>query len=318
MIFEALNDNHIDQAGALAFGKYNAEKNKVAALPEFENCDFICEMISKMNTHNLGVAAIENGKVIGFITCYAPIKDFFGKSIGMFSPIHAHGTIKDKSSKIYSLLYQKAAEIWVRQDILSHVIALYAHDDQAVQSFFHNGFGLRCVDAIRSINVIPFTQNDAYKYNEYTPDDYKMIAQMENRLVHHLRSSPMFMPRNPNKTEQSTASSNKEKGSRFFVARYKEKTIGFLEINDDGENFACETADMKNICGAYLMPEQRSNGVITNLLSYVSEVLLTEGYKRLGVDYESFNPTANAFWTKHFTPYTYSVARRIDERILLR
>jgi len=301
LIFEALNDNHIDQAGALAFGKYNAEKNKVSALPEFENCDFICEMISKMNTHNLGVAAIENGKVIGFITCYTPIKDYFGSSVGVFSPIHAHGTTKENSSKIYSLLYQKVADIWVKQGILSHAITLYAHDDQAIQSFFYNGFGLRCVDAISRLKKLPFSHNDGYKYEECTSDDYKTIAQMENQLIHHLRSSPMFMPRNPNKTAQSTASSNKEKGSRFFVARYKEKTIGFSEISDAGENFVCDAKDMKNICGAYLMPEHRSNGIFTNLLSYVSEVLIAEGYKHLDVDYESFNPTANAFWAKYFT-----------------
>jgi len=41
--------------------------------------------------------------------------------------------------------------------------------------------------------------------------------------------------------------------------------------------------------------------------------LKEEGYKLLGVDYESFNSTANGFWLKYFTPYTNSVVRRIDE-----
>lgn len=36
----------------------------------------------------------------------------------------------------------------------------------------------------------------------------------------------------------------------------------------------------------------------------------------LGLDFESINPTAYVFWTKYFTPYTHSVVRRIDEKII--
>jgi hypothetical protein len=35
-----------------------------------------------------------------------------------------------------------------------------------------------------------------------------------------------------------------------------------------------------------------------------------------GVDFESFNLSGNAFWNRYFSPYTYSLARRIDENIL--
>ena len=42
-------------------------------------------------------------------------------------------------------------------------------------------------------------------------------------------------------------------------------------------------------------------------------MLKKEGFCRLGVDYESFNSTANRFWPKYFEPYTKSVVRRIDE-----
>lgn len=40
------------------------------------------------------------------------------------------------------------------------------------------------------------------------------------------------------------------------------------------------------------------------------------GKTYLGVDYETVNPTALHFWTKYFTPYTYSYIRRIDERVV--
>ena len=302
------------EAANLALEKYMAEKECVPALPGYDDSGFIGDMLAELAQHCLGVAAIENNKVIGFLTCYPHIKDLFGTSDGIFCPIHAHGTTSEDTAKIYSLLYQKAADVWVKQGLLSHSIALFTHDEPAIRSFFYNGFGARCVDAVRALSKISADMDERYTLRESVPGDYTAMARMESKLVYHLRSSPMFMPRNPNKDEK-TISDAIDKGSRFFTASFDNEPVGFLEINDSGENFACESPDMKNVCGAYLIPEHRGKGVFTGLLSYVCDILILEGVKRLGVDYECFNPTANAFWPKYFTPYTFSVVRRIDERI---
>jgi hypothetical protein len=51
-------------------------------------------------------------------------------------------------------------------------------------------------------------------------------------------------------------------------------------------------------------------------LNVLTQKLKTQGYTRLGVDYESFNPSGSGFWQKHFDAYTYGVVRRIDEGAL--
>lgn len=51
------------------------------------------------------------------------------------------------------------------------------------------------------------------------------------------------------------------------------------------------------------------------MLDYAVDILEKEGYTRLGVDFESINPTADRFWSKYFAAYTQGVVRRIDERI---
>ena len=66
------------------------------------------------------------------------------------------------------------------------------------------------------------------------------------------------------------------------------------------------------------MPEHRGRGVYKNLLNYVINTLKTEGFTRLGVDFESINPSGSGFWLKFFHAYTNSVVRRIDERIMQR
>ncbi|MCK5129334.1 MAG: GNAT family N-acetyltransferase, partial [Clostridiales bacterium] len=138
---------------------------------------------------------------------------------------------------------------------------------------------------------------------------------LDTYLVAHLNSSPMFMPRKPRNTSKSIEKEIHDKESRYFVAKDSEKIIGYIKISDSGETFACEAKDMANICGAYLLPEYRGRGIYTALLSYLMDVLIEEGIARCGVDFESLNPTASGFWLKHFIPYTYSVTRRIDERV---
>jgi GNAT superfamily N-acetyltransferase len=70
---------------------------------------------------------------------------------------------------------------------------------------------------------------------------------------------------------------------------------------------------MKNICGAYCLQEYRGKGIFQGLLNYAITTLKAEGFETLGVDFESFNPTASGFWLKYFTAYTSNVVRRIDE-----
>ena len=314
MIIEKFSCNHIEECAHLALSEYHRERSIVDILPNEDYNSLFCDMLSKLAKHDLGVVSIENNKVVGFLTCYPPMDKLFGTSKGTFSPIHAHGTIAENRGYIYSKLYQAAAKKWVDEGILSHVIALYSHDKETLDSFYWNNFGLRCVDAIRKVETIP--SNSECTYFELSDTDLNDIVDMKNDLVSHLRHTPMFMALSPNHTYEGLLKEKTEKNCRFFGARLDDKTIGFIKIGSSGENFACDDKSMTNICGAYLLPEYRGNGIYIGMLSYLMNILEKENYIRCGVDFESFNPTAKGFWLKYFTPYTYSVTRRIDERIL--
>ena len=102
---------------------------------------------------------------------------------------------------------------------------------------------------------------------------------------------------------------------RIFATKADGKVVGFISVDEEGENFITEYDKMKNICGAYFMEEYRGTGIAQGLLSFVRDTLKAEGVTHLGVDCETMNPTALRFWEKYFMPYTYSFARRIDERV---
>ena len=78
----------------------------------------------------------------------------------------------------------------------------------------------------------------------------------------------------------------------------------------------CRAKEPVHITAAYCLSEHRGKGVFQNLLNYAVDLLKKEGYAYLGVDYESLNPTAYAFWQKYFSAYTHGLVRRIDEHIL--
>ena len=314
--FEALEKSFLEEAVSIALTEYDEERSVVKDLPQNDYREVVYNLLSDMIDHNPGIVALDGSKVVGFLTCYAPIENFFGKEKGAFSPIHAHGAIKKDRNLIYSKLYQKAAKKWVDEGILSHGIAIYAHNTTAVESFFRNGFGLRCIDAIASIDIkITKHENiEDVKMEEITLDKLDCLLPLKNKLISHLSKSPVFLTYNKFDREK-LKSQSRARMSRFFTASSEEKVIGYIETTGSGENFTCDDKGTINICGAYLGEEYRGRGIFDLLLSFMFKKLQQEGYQRCGVDYESFNPAADKFWTKYFTPYTYSMTRRIDERI---
>jgi hypothetical protein len=296
--------DHIEQATALAKANYEEERQFVAVLPPVD----ILPGLTSFAGNGLGVAAFEDCKMIGFLCCCSLFNNPFGVANlkGVFSPLNAHGAVGKNRGKIYSKMYQAAAEKWACAGAFSHAIALYAHDLSAKDSFFNNGFGLRCVEAIRTVEKIDTAHSLKCEFCELK-ENKESIIKFKNLLNAHMNGSPNFMLRRPI-SEDALNKSN----SRAFVAKLNEEIIAFIEISDNGESFVCDNKSMMNICGAYCLPQYRGTGVYNNLLAYLLDVLNSEWFKLIGVEFESFNPNARGFWLKHFTEYSNSVVRRID------
>ena len=86
----------------------------------------------------------------------------------------------------------------------------------------------------------------------------------------------------------------KEK-TRLFAAADTSDIVAYIETADTAENFVTEVPQIQNICGAFCLPAYRGKGLYPNLLNFLIASLAIEGYTLLGVDYESFNPTAAGF-----------------------
>ena len=85
---------------------------------------------------------------------------------------------KENREKIYSLLYQKASDIWVKDKVLSHAIEFHSNDTQSISSFFNNGFGKRCVNSILDINT--YTVNELINKNIKLGTIIRFLVEYEN------------------------------------------------------------------------------------------------------------------------------------------
>lgn len=312
MIIVDFEKKHIDEAKTIALENYKEERHLVKELPEVNDIPDL----SMFAENGLGVAAFENGKMVGFLCCFSPWDNAFDTAAkGTFSPIHAHGTVAENREIIYRRMYQAAAEKWVRNNITYHGIALYAHDEKALQTFFLYGFGIRCSDAIRYTESIGCNTLDELSFKVLSTEEIPSVRELRRMLSEHLGESPCFMYSDENEF-QSWLERAEKRGSAIYTARINDVPVSFIEVTEDGETFVTETEEMKNICGAFCLPEYRGKGVFAALLNYTLNSLNGQDIKLLGVDYESFNPTALGAWEKYFTPYTRSVVRRIDEGVL--
>jgi GNAT superfamily N-acetyltransferase len=316
MIFEKINEKYIEDAVKLAQAEYNVEQKKIEALYEKDYKEILGKFLTEIFKNKNGVVAVEKGRLLGYLGFWGGINGHFGNVKGSFSPLYANAFGGENRGKVASLLFQYASDEMIKEEILSFAICTYSHDTEVVASLIMNGFGIRCSDAIRSIDKPLHIQlNTEYIYEEIHYSDAGCLVPLKNSLVRHLRKSPTFFPNPEFSKEDFVAMCNRRK-SRIFVVKDKSEIIGYMEIMKDGETFISEEADMLSICGAYLMDNYRGKNIFQSLLSFVLDTLKDEGIKRIGVDCETINPTALRFWGKYFDSYTYSLVRRIDERIL--
>lgn len=313
---EKFTEKHISEAVKLALGELEAERKYCPDLPAENFGESLTGVIGWLSSQPFGKAAVCDGKLVGYLLFAGPWDGFFGDVKGVFSPLggSAFSYEYKNRGRLASQLFSSAAEDFVKNGAYSCALSRYAHDEETAKSFVLNGFGIRCSDAVREVSklTLPYG-SDGISFSELPLSEFERIRNLRNGLVKHLENAPIFCPTDMERYEQWFHKEN----MRVFVAKKDGEIIGFISLDDEAENFITEYDNMKNICGAYFDENYRGKGIAQGLLGFIRDTLKSEGVTHLGVDCETLNPTALNFWGKYFVPYTYSFARRIDERIVL-
>lgn len=303
-----------NEAVSLFRQAYLEEVYVLPFLPKDEQMmQLIDNSIKELFEHGSGVMAFDDQKLIGYVVGWKA-SQLFGPFKGIFSPLFGHTAKKEHRRMIYAKMLEYGMKQWVQQGYLSFAVSVLAHDKGLIEEFFVNGFGMRCIDAIRKSDRIHTIVKDVSVIKAQR-DDLKEIASLHQRHHEYYKESPIFMPRQP---EDALADLNvwlSHQNHHLWIAKKEDVAIGYIRIQPEGESVVSSHSNVMNVTGAYVMEEVRALGVATLLLDEVQSWLIKQGYYLCGVDYESINPVAYRFWNRYFTPYTFSVTRRIDERI---
>jgi len=304
---------HIEQAAQLAKRNYDEERGHVPALPLID----AVPDLTAFAENGLGVAAVDGGELLGFM-CSRDPWDGAWNNPGLrhiFSPMGANGAAVKDRAKIYARLYQGAGEKWAGAGAASHGICVYAHDTEAQMQLFRYGFGMRCVDAVRGTDGISAPACEGYVFAELAPEDCHEVMPLDNKLHEYQLNSPFFMYRELHR-EGDYAELFAAHQPECFVARHEGRIVAFLSVEKEGETFLHDTPGYRHVSAAYCLSEHRGKGLNRRLLDMALQKMRLGGNSRLGVDFESFNPSGAGFWTKYFDAYACSVVRRIDESVI--
>jgi ribosomal protein S18 acetylase RimI-like enzyme len=262
---------------------------------------------------NRGTGCImeEDDMMVGYMMGYK-VDELFGSIAGIYVPLFGHAVT---DSQYISYLYSYMAEQWVQENRLSHAITIFAHDEKTKNAWFDLGFGKRCVDSLTEVKDLPI-KNPKIHVSKVNTNQLHELTALHTMHNLYYRESPIFMP-NPDEDalEDLISWLNKE-NHHLWMAKEHDQVIGYMRIEPEGETFISKHPSVMNITGAFVDPHHRNKHVGHELIRHIMFYLKEQNIPLLGVDYESINPSANSFWNKYFTPYTYSLTRRIDERII--
>lgn len=316
--FVNLDEKYADEAYLLAKAEYTFAKESIPAIDCEDAYALLENTVRSAFEHGIGKLAIKDGKLVGYVVYYAPINGFFGDVNGGFSVLGASAfTGKEicgiDRGKLVELLLTTSLKDLVNNGVYSIGFSCYSCDKELLAALVLNGFGVRCCDAVADMEKLRGTE---YKLpiRELTGEEKRLVIPLYHSLNAHLSSSPVFMPNMEEPDDYDKWVADGEK--RIFAAFDGEEPVGFICAKDGGESFVSYSEELVNMCGFYVLPEYRRMHIAEDLVRFFAETFASDGYRKVGVDFETINPAALRFYNKFFTPYTYSLVRRIDERVV--
>src|SRR6056297_88415 len=148
-----VKEEYKESALNLVLDSYQNLKKEISFLPTKSTYkQKFKDKIEHLFEKGLGVIALKEDKLIGFLIGYE-VDELFGKDKGVYVPLYAHAAVNNKK-RVYQKMYTRAAELWINRSCVIHALTIFTCDKDVINTFYWLGFGLRCIDAIREVDII--------------------------------------------------------------------------------------------------------------------------------------------------------------------
>ncbi len=296
----------------LVLDSYQNLKKEISFLPK--KSDFqqkFKDKIEHLFDNGLGVIALQKDKLIGFLIGYE-VDELFGKDKGVYVPLYAHAALNNKN-RVYQKMYTRAAELWIKRSCVNHALTIFTCDKDVINTFYWLGFGLRCIDGIRKVDLIEKSSHKNVKIIKAKSKEIELMDDLYKKDNLYYGTSPLFMPVDQKSNIDKLKKWFKKDNHHLWMALIEDRVVGYIRIEPTGETVISTYSKMMNITGAFVEEKYRNKRIGKLLLNEILIYLKKNNYMLCGVDFESFNISGSNFWTKYFKPYTYSVVRHIEK-----
>lgn len=315
MKIQRMEERHIDDCLCLLEAQYRKERKSVPALPSFARYRTIVRSRLERLAKRAGAWVLtEGGRPTAMMGGYR-VSEFFGTDDGAFVPAYAHLHAVPAKADAISDLYAHCAEHWVRDGMTSHAVNVFAHDRTALDCYYRLGFGMRCVDSIRGTARL-LEGPVSFKVHQVDRTTVGKLAEIHLQHGLYYRQSPMFMPTADEDPVQDLLEWMEQPDRYIFAYFEGDNCLGYIRLQPEGESLFSSHPSMMNVSALFVAPEARKRSIGAILLDRTQAFLADAGRDLTGVDFESINPAGARFWNRHFVPFSYSLTRRIDERVM--
>lgn len=305
---------YLQEAAALFAGEYRQLRGRLPILPpEMEDTDRVVEKLQWLFGFCPGVAAVEGGRLIGYMGWF--LSDNFRRTErkGAYCPEWGHAAAEGRKAAIYWAMYRAASKQWSEAGCHVHAITLLAHDAEAERAWFWSGFGLLVVDAMRPMTAVEgmLFRPSNLRLRKATLADLASLTVLDAEHCRHYTQPPVFMALpEAGQAEEFAAFLSMPKNS-IWLALDGETPVGFIRC--DGYDFdgveIVRSDRTVAITGAYVRPDYRGQQVALRLLDAALRDYAAQGMGRCALNFESFNPEAASFWPRFFEPVCHSLMR---------
>lgn len=286
----------------------------VPALPDtLTDPDAAAALQQPLLTSGRALAAIEDGRPVGFLAWHVG-HDVRGTGrTGAYVPAHGHGALPHRAADVYPALHRAAAQQWDAAGCQVHSITVLADQDAVIRQWFTNGFGMFLHDGIRAISSPPARPPLPYGVHlrPATAGDSDTLAAMDAEHCAHYSTAPVNMaPRHADSPADIAALIGRQPAG-YWLAEVDGRAEAFLKFEPtaDGATALVHSPTTIALTGAFTRPALRGRGIAAALLQAALADFAGRGFTRMSVDYETINPTALAFWPSRFDIVAVSLMR---------
>ena len=312
MELQSFTPQYLPAAAELFLQNFRRLRQSVPALPAaLDNEGLVAGKISRLVEAHPGVVALEEGRLVGYLT-YMVLDDFrdTGRRAA-YCPEWGHAAAAPYQAHAYRRMYREAAAQWAVQGCQVHAITLLADDQESLQTWFWNGFGMLVVDAVRPMTPLERKPKTLLRIRQAGAADAQNLAALDVEHCRYYTQSPVFMALRQSQTADEFAEFLEKPGNSAWLALDSDLPVGFLRLN--GYEFdaadAIAAGEPIFINGAYLQSGFRGRGASSAMLQAALQHHARLGKTCCAVDFEAFNPDAATFWMRYFQPVCLSLMR---------